>query len=170
MRKLCQRSVLISSAVLMCAATPAVAQKQGGILRMYIWDNPPSASIHEEATVSTVTPFMSIYSNLVLYDQTKKLNTADGIVPELATSWSWSDDKTKLTFKLREGVKWHDGKPFTAKDVVCTMDKLQGKGADAFRKNPRSIWFHNLKEVKASGDHEVTFELNRPQTSFLYLF
>src|SRR6185436_3706173 len=54
MRKLCQRSVLISSAVLMCAATPAVAQKQGGILRMYIWDNPPSASIHEEATVSTV--------------------------------------------------------------------------------------------------------------------
>ena len=78
------------------AAGPASAQKQGGTLRMYIWDNPPSASIHEEATVSTVTPFMSLYNNLVLYDQHKRLNTADGILPELAASWAWNDDKTKL--------------------------------------------------------------------------
>jgi peptide/nickel transport system substrate-binding protein len=149
---------------------PALAQKQGGTLRMYIWDNPPSASIHEEATVSTVTPFMGIYSNLVLYDQTKRLNTAEGIVPELATSWSWNGDQTKLTFKLREGVTWHDGKPFTARDVICTMDKLQGKGSDQFRKNPRQIWWHNLKEVTAGGDHEVIFHLNRPQASFLSMF
>ena len=56
--------------VALIAAAPAFAQKQGGTLRMYIWDNPPSASIHEEATVSTVTPFMSLFNNLVLYDQT----------------------------------------------------------------------------------------------------
>ena len=153
--------------VALIAAAPAFAQKQGGTLRMYIWDNPPSASIHEEATVSTVTPFMSLFNNLVLYDQHERLNTPDNIRPELAESWSWNDDKTKLTFKLREGVKWHDGKPFTAKDVVCTLDKLQGKATDAFRKNPRKIWFHNLKEVTANGDHEVTFQLDRPQTSFL---
>ena len=167
-----RRGTIGLSAVIIAliAAAPAFAQKQGGTLRMYIWDNPPSASIHEEATVSTVTPFMSLFNNLVLYDQHERLNTPDNIRPELAESWSWNDDKTKLTFKLREGVKWHDGKPFTAKDVVCTLDKLQGKAADAFRKNPRSIWFHNLKQAKANGDHEVTFELNRPQTSFLYLF
>ena len=135
-----------------------------------IWDNPPSASIHEEATVSTVTPFMSIFNNLVLYDQHEKLNTMDNIRPELATSWSWNDDKTKLTFKLREDVKWHDGKPFTAKDVVCTLDKLQDKSHRQFRKNPRKIWWHNLKEVTANGDHEVTFQLGRPQASFLALF
>jgi peptide/nickel transport system substrate-binding protein len=152
------------------AAGPALAQKQGGTLRMYIWDNPPSASIHEEATVSTVTPFMSLFSNLVLFDQHKKLNTVEGIQPELATSWAWNDDKTKLTFKLRNDVKWHDGKPFTAKDVVCTLDKLQDKGTDKFRKNPRQIWFHNLKQVTADSDHEVTFHLNRPQASFLPLF
>src|SRR5262245_60828914 len=146
------------------------AQKQGGTLRMYIWDNPPSASIHEEATVSTVPPFMSIFNNLVLYDQHERLNTPDNIRPELATSWAWNDDKTKLTFKLREGVKWHDGRPFTAKDVVCTLDRLQDKGEDKFRKNPRQVWFHNLKEVTTSGDHEVSFQLNRPQASFLSLF
>ena len=154
----------------MIAGGPAFAQKQGGTLRMYIWDNPPSASIHEEATVSTVTPFMSVYNNLVLYDQHKKLNTADTIQAELATSWAWDESKTKLTFKLRNDVRWHDGKPFTAKDVVCTLDKLQDKSPDSFRKNPRKIWWHNLKEVTTNGDHEVTFHLGRPQASFVALF
>ena len=158
------------AATLLLAAGPAFAQKQGGTLRMYIWDNPPSASIHEEATVSTVTPFMSLYNNLVLYDQHKRLNTADGILPELAASWAWNDDKTKLSFKLRDDVKWHDGKPFTAKDVACTLNKLQDKDPDSFRKNPRKIWWHNLKEVTVNGDHEVTFHLGRPQASFLSLF
>ncbi len=44
---------------------PAAAQKQGGTLRIYHRDNPPSASIHEEATISTVMPFMAVFNNLV---------------------------------------------------------------------------------------------------------
>jgi peptide/nickel transport system substrate-binding protein len=159
-----------SAALTLLVAAPALAQKQGGTLRMYIWDNPPSASIQEEATVSTTTPFMGLFNNLVLFDQHEKLNSMDNIRPELATSWAWNDDKTRLTFKLREGVKWHDGKPFTARDVVCTLDKLQDKATDKFRKNPRAIWWHNLKEVVANGDHEVIFQLGRPQASFLALF
>jgi peptide/nickel transport system substrate-binding protein len=160
----------LAAAALLIAAGPAAAQKQGGTLRLYLWDSPPSASIHEEATVSTVVPFMALYNNLVLYDQHKKLNTTDTIQPELATSWAWDETKTKLTFKLRDDVKWHDAKPFTAKDVVCTMDRLQDKAKDSFRKNPRKIWWHNLKEVTANGDHEVTFHLGRPQASFVSLF
>src|SRR5262250_1245514 len=75
-------------ASVLLAPASAFAQTQGGTLRMYIWDNPPSASIHEEATVSTVTPFMSVFNNLVLYDQHAKLNNSDTIRPELATSWA----------------------------------------------------------------------------------
>jgi peptide/nickel transport system substrate-binding protein len=151
-------------------ALPALAQKQGGTLRIYHRDNLPSASIHEEATISTVQPFMGIFNNLVLFDQQKPLNSTDTIVPDLAESWAWDDSKTKLTFKLRQGVKWHDGKPFTAKDVQCTWNKLTGKDPDDFRKNPRAIWWHNLKEVTVNGDQEATFILNRPQPSFLALF
>src|SRR6202165_4181074 len=124
----------VALAVLVLPDTSALAQKRGGTLRMYLWDNPPSASIHEEATVSTVMPFMALFNNLVLYDQAKQLNTMDAIVPELATSWAWNADRTRLTFALRRDVIWHDGKPFTAKDVVCTMDRLQGKTEDKFRK------------------------------------
>ena len=56
-------------------ALPALAQKQGGTLHVYHRDNLPSASIHEEATISTVQPFMGIFNNLVVYDQQKPLNS-----------------------------------------------------------------------------------------------
>jgi peptide/nickel transport system substrate-binding protein len=153
-----------------CAVAPALAQKSGGTLRIYHRDNLPSASIHEEATISTVGPFMAVFNNLVVYDQGKRLNAPDTIVPDLAESWAWDASKTKLTFKLRQGVKWHDGKPFTGKDVVCTWNKLTGKDPDDFRKNPRAIWWQNLKDVTLNGDYEVTFNLDRPQPSFLSLF
>ena len=91
----------------------------------------------------------------------------NSIVPELATSWSWNEDGTELTLPLRQGVKWHDGKPFTAADVKCTMDLLQGKAAEKLRINPRKAWFDNVASVTANGDYEVTFHLKRPQSSLL---
>ena len=87
--------------------------KPGGILRMYHRDSPGSASIHEGATYSVNIPFMPIYNNLVIFDQHIAQNSVDTIRPELAESWAWSGDNKTLTFKLRHGVKWHDGKPFT---------------------------------------------------------
>jgi peptide/nickel transport system substrate-binding protein len=150
-------------------AGAALAQKQGGILKMYHRDSPASASIHEEATFSTVTPFMGVFNNLVMYKQDVAQNRMDTIVPDLATAWSWSADRTKLSFKLREGVKWHDGKPFTAKDVKCTFDMVMDKSSAKFRKNPRKSWYDNVSEVTARGDFEATFNLKRPQPSLLAL-
>jgi peptide/nickel transport system substrate-binding protein len=151
-------------------AMPAEAQKRGGTLRMYHNDNPPSASLLEESTVSATGPFMAVFNNLVMFDQLKAHETVDSIVPDLAESWSWDASNTKLTFKLRQGVKWHDGKPFTAKDVQCTWHMLIGKGdAQDFRKNPRKIWYNNLQEVTVNGDHEATFHLTEPQPGLLML-
>jgi peptide/nickel transport system substrate-binding protein len=163
----------VSAALLIVGVTltPALAQtpKHGGILRVYHRDSPASASIHEEATYSTVIPFMGVFNNLVIYKQDVKQNSMDSIVPDLATSWSWNEDRTELTFKLRQGVKWHDGKPFTAKDVKCTIDLLQGKAKDSLRKNPREGWYKNVSEVKVTNDFEVVFHLARPQPALLAL-
>ena len=159
-----------SLAAFVAASSPVFAQKQGGTLRISHRDNPPSASIHEEATISVNQPFMAVFNNLVFFDPKEKINSPDKIVPDLAESWSWNPELTKLTFKLRQGVKWHDGKPFSAKDVKCTWDALIGKGdekADIIRKNPRKVWYDNLKEVTVGSDTEVTFTLGRPQPSFL---
>ncbi|MBN8899644.1 MAG: ABC transporter substrate-binding protein, partial [Rhodospirillales bacterium] len=130
-------------------------------------DNPPSASIHEEATISTDMPFMAVFNNLVVFDPDSKQNRLDRIVPELATSWKWSDDGRNLTFQLRDGVKWHDGKPFTSADVKCTWDMVSGKVDGKMRKNPRKSWFINLREITTNGDREVTFHLKDPEPSFL---
>ena len=100
------------------AAYPAVALKSGGILRMYSPDSPASMSIHEEATVFAEGPMMGVFNNLVIYDQHVPQSSLQSIVPDLATTWSWSEDGTELTLPLREGVTWHDGRPFTAKDAL----------------------------------------------------
>jgi len=147
--------------------SPAVAQKQGGTLRIYNSSNPPSASPHEETTIAVVMPFMAVYNNLVRYDPIKPRNSFDTIIPELATAWEWDAAKTKLTFKLRSDVTWHDGKPFSGKDVQCTFHRLNGKETDSLRRNPRGIWYENLIEVSLNGDYEVTFNLSKPQPSLL---
>src|ERR1700722_16385066 len=156
---------------LMMAAAPTYAQKQGGTLKISHRDNPPSASIHEESTISVNQPFMAVFNNLVVFDPKEKVNSPDHIVPDLAESWSYNTENPQLTFKLRQGVKWHDGKPFTSADVKCTWDAVSGLHQDEknpiIRKSPRKGWYSNLKEVKTNGDYEVTFVLGRPQPSFL---
>jgi peptide/nickel transport system substrate-binding protein len=147
----------------------ALAQKSGGTMVVQHWDSPASMSIHEEATYSTVVPIMGVMNNLVLYRQDKEQNSLDGIVPDLAESWSWGEDGKELTFKLRQGVKWHDGKPFTAADVKCTFELLQGKSKDRLRGNPRKEWYNNLVEVTTNGDVEATMHLKRPQPALLTL-
>src|SRR3954469_22881191 len=122
-------------------AGPAAAQKSGGALKFYHRDSPASMSTLEEATISTVAPMMSVFNNLVLFNQHQKQNRPEFIEPELAESWSWNEDHTKLSFKLRQGVKWHVGKPFTSADVKCTWDMLNGKSPNKLRLNPRKAWY-----------------------------
>src|SRR5208282_231059 len=107
--------------------------------------------------------------NLVMFDQHVRLNSLGSIVPDLATGWSWNEDDTELTFPLRQGVKWHDGKPFTAKDVKCTWDLLIGKSNEKLRLDPRKSWYRNLAEVTTNGDYEVTFHMQRSQPAFIAL-
>jgi peptide/nickel transport system substrate-binding protein len=152
--------------IALVAVSPAAAQKKGGTLRLYHNDNPPSTSLHEEATIASVTPFAAIFNNLVVFDPAKVHESIDTVIPDLAESWSWDSTNTKLTFKLRQGVKWHDGQPFTAKDVQCTWRMLIGKTeTQDFKRNPRKVWYTKLQDVSINGDHEATFELSEPQPS-----
>ena len=162
-----------AAAVLLIAAiggAPALAQKSGGTLRVPHFDSPASMSILEEATRATLQPMMGVFNNLVMYDQHVAQNSLSSIVPDLATKWEWSEDGKDLTFPLHQGVKWHDGKAFTAADVKCTWDLLMEKGQDKLRINPRKSWYANVVEVTMRGDYEVTFHLKQPQPALLALF
>jgi peptide/nickel transport system substrate-binding protein len=157
----------VLAAVLATLATSAVAQKYGGTLRFPLRENPSSASLHEESSITAIQPFMGVFNNLVMYDQHQEMARPESIRPDLATAWSWSPDNRVLTMKLREGVKWHDGKPFTSADVQCTWEMILEKRPSNWRKNSHKEWYGNLKEITVAGPHEVRFVLGRPQPSFL---
>jgi peptide/nickel transport system substrate-binding protein len=150
---------------------PVLAEtgKAGGVLKIYHRGTPPSGSIHEEATSFTVIRYMGVYNNLVMYRQDDPRHRMETIIPDLATSWRWNDEKTAITFTLRTGVSWHDGRPFTSADVKCTWDRLQGKLKPKLRKNPRKAWYKNLSHVTTNGDFEATFHLHRRQPAFIAL-
>ena len=169
MRKL--RSYVVASALLaaLLAAGTAFAQKSGGILQMLDFASPASMSIHEESTITAGIPMMGVFNNLVVFDQHVAQNSLASIVPDLASDWSWDETGVAVTFHLHQGVKWHDGKPFTAADVKCTWDRLRGVDADKFRINPRKAWYRNIAETTTNGDYEVTFRLNRPQPYLIAL-
>jgi len=153
--------------VALCLAPTASAQKAGGTLKIGHFASPASMSMLEESTLAVNRPMSGVFNNLVMFKQDEPQNTPDNIIPELATGWTWSEDGTELTFPLHKGVKWHDGKPFTAADVKCTIDLLQGKAKEKLRINPRKPWFDNVSEVTAKGDYEVSFHLKQPQPSLL---
>jgi peptide/nickel transport system substrate-binding protein len=169
MKRTLPRLAVAGWLLLALGAGTAAAQKSGGILKISFFDNPASMSLHEEATGAALRPMMGVFNNLVMYDQQVAQNRPDTIVPDLSESWAWSEDGKELTFKLRQGVKWHDGKPFTAADVKCTWELLLGGGAEKLRVNPRKTWYLNLDKITTNGDFEATFHLKRPQPAFLSL-
>jgi peptide/nickel transport system substrate-binding protein len=170
------RPLLLALALVIGAAglgDPALAQapKRGGVLTTMIVEDPPGFSIHESATVSTVWPMKPCYSNLVLFDQAKPQETVDTVVPELALRWSWQDNHRNLVFFLRKNVKWHDGRPFTSRDVKYTFDVVrEAPEAQAkLRLSPRKEWFVNVDAIEAPDPHTVIFRLKRPQPSLLLM-
>ena len=147
-------------------AGQALAEKRGGILKLASPAGPASMSPLEEATIVAELPTMGVFNNLILFDQHIPQVSLESIRPELATEWAWNEDRTDLVFKLRQGVKWHDGKPFTSADVKCTYDLLKDAASEKLRVNPRKSSFDNLDRVTVNGDFEVSFHLKRPQPAF----
>jgi peptide/nickel transport system substrate-binding protein len=134
-------------------------------------DLPQGFAIHETATISTVWPGMPCFNNLVLFDPLKKVESLDTIIGELAEKWSWQENYRNLVFFLRKGVKWHDGQPFTSKDVKFTFDMLR-EAPDApgkLRINPRKDWYANVQNIEAPDPYTVIFHLKKPQPSLLLM-
>src|SRR3989449_3022977 len=163
---------LVVLVVLAGSPTLGQAPKYGGGLTLRLREDLPQGfAIHETATISTMWPAMPCFSNLVLFDPLKTTHRMDAIVGDLAERWSWEDNDRSLVFFLRTGVWWHDGKPFSSKDVKFTFDLLR-EAPDApakLRINPRRDWYANVEAVEAVDPQTVVFRLKRPQPSLLLM-
>jgi peptide/nickel transport system substrate-binding protein len=161
-------------AVALCLASPATAQtpKSGGVINLMQREElAVGFAIHETATIATVWPALPCFNNLVVFDQLKRVESADSVVGELAEKWSWQDGYRNLVFFLRKDVRWHDGKPFTSKDVKFTFDMIREapEATAKLRINPRKDWYANVEAVEAAEPHTVVFRLKRPQPSLLLM-
>ncbi|HEV8585328.1 MAG TPA: ABC transporter substrate-binding protein [Methylomirabilota bacterium] len=168
-------ALAVSSLVLIATfVSPAISQtpKSGGVITHTNRADPAQGfAIHETSTIDVVWPAMPCFNNLVLFDPLKKTESMDTIVGELAEKWSWQDNYRNLVFFLRKGVKWHDGQPFTSKDVKYTLDILR-EAPDApakLRINPRKDWYTNVQNIETPDPHTVVFHLKRSQPSLLMM-
>ncbi len=129
----------------------AAEPKSGGLLNATLEEAPPSFSIHEEATAAAVWPMMPCYNNLVLFDPLKRQESQSTIIGELAEQWAWQDGGKALVFHLRKGVKWHDGQPFSSKDVKYTFDIVReapGEHPPSCGSIPRKLWYENVASIE----------------------
>jgi peptide/nickel transport system substrate-binding protein len=165
---------VLAMALVLAAAPLATAQtpKSGGSLSVMLREDLPQGfAIHEASTYSTSFPALPCFNNLVFFDPAKPTESMDTIVGDLAERWSWQDNYKNLIFFLRKDVKWHDGKPFTSKDVKFTFDMLR-EATDTpakLRINPRKDWYANIEHIEAADPYTVVFRLKRPQPALLMM-
>ena len=144
----------------------AVAQdkpRTGGELLYVVPSEPPSYDAHEEETFGVIHPIAPHYNLLMRVDPFDKTGTKP--VGDLAESWTVSKDGLVYTFKLRQGVKFHDGSEMTSKDVKASYDKIIFPAAGV--KSLRKESYRAVEVVEAPDPYTVRFRLKYPEASLL---
>jgi peptide/nickel transport system substrate-binding protein len=142
-------------------AVAAEAPRAGGELIFAVGEIPPSFDGHRETTFGMLHPVAPHYSTLLRFDP----QNYPKIVGDVAESWSFSRDGLTATFKIRKGIKFHDGTALTAHDVKASYDKIifPPEGVASARKAS----FVMVDKVEAPDDFTVVFKLKHIAASFI---
>src|SRR5881296_1721696 len=159
-------ALMAASIVAFALLSPAFAQdkpRSGGELIFLVPSEPPSYDGHKEGTFGVVHPLAPHYNTLLRVDPFDRTGTK--VVGDLAESWTASKDGRTYTFKIRRGVKFHDGSDMTSKDIKASYDKIifPPPGVASDRKGQ----YVNVEAVEAPDPFTVIFRLKWPQSSFL---
>src|SRR2546425_6562750 len=164
----CHRTLItvVALAVLVALATPAGVQaaeapRRGAPLSAFMGADPPSLDPHQESTFATLQLVAPLYSTLLQSDP----YAYPKIIGDAASEWKISPDALTYTFKIRQGIKFHDGSLLTAVDVKATYDKLlfPPAGTRSIRKNSYSA----VTSVEAPDASTVVFKLKHPSAPLL---
>src|SRR5688500_14759145 len=116
------RALALAACALLAAPGQAQSLRQGVELVLPVPSQPPSYDVHREETFGLIHPIAPFYNSLLRVDPDDKSGTQPA--PSIAESWTASSDGKTYTFKIRRGVKFHDGSDLTSKDVKATYDKI----------------------------------------------
>src|SRR5690554_3179792 len=138
----------------------------GGTMRLALASTPPTFFYYGDLSNDIKLFSQQIFDTLVEFD----LENYE-LVPGLATSWDISEDGLVYTLHLRQGVTWHDGEPFTADDVVFTLNEIVANPET--RAGDAAVFVQTVDgesvpvEVVALDDHTVQITLGAPSAAFL---
>lgn len=147
-------------------ATKAETPKSGGVLNFVVGSKIPSYDGHQETTFGMIHPIRPFYSTLIRVNPSNPQDPTDfecdvcvGEVPEP------TEGGTKYTFKLRQGITFHDGTPMTSADVKASMDKIvfPPEGIPSSRK----AFFRAVESITAPDDYTIVFKLKFPTAAFI---
>ena len=132
----------------------------GGVMKVAIAGDPPSLDMHQETTFLVKIPMSNIYNTLIVFDP----HGYPKIIGDLAKSWGPSEDGKSWTFKLHEGVKFHDGSELTSADVKASWEKIvfPPKGSISTKRS----YYGAIKSIEAPDPYTVVFHLHYPSASF----
>src|SRR5262245_15635809 len=147
-------------------AVPGGAQvsetpRRGGVLLAAIGADAPGLDPHQEQTFAVVQPVAPLYSTLLQIDPYGYPN----VIGDLATEWTIAPDGLTYTFKLRQGVRFHDGSPLTSADVKASYDKIIWPPPGV--RSIRQPHYASVASVEAPDASTVVFRLKYPSASLL---
>ncbi len=165
LKRLLALSLAGGLAIALAVDAGAGEPKRGGILKFVVPDEPPSFDGHKETTFALIHPIAPFYSVLIRVDPDNPATFTD-FKCDLCTAMPTPTDGGKTyTFKIRKGVKFHDGTPLTAKDVHASFERI------IFPKDPsysaRQAQFSMVESVTAPDDETVVFKLKYPSGGFI---
>src|SRR6266516_1362200 len=148
-------------AVVPGAGPAAETPRRGGVLLAAIAADAPSLDPHQEQTFATIELVAPLYSTLIQIDPL----SYPKIIGDVATEWKIAPDGLAYTFKLHQGIRFHDGSPLTAADVKATYDKVvfPPEGVRSIRKNAYAA----IASIDAPDSSTVVFKLKFPSASLL---
>jgi peptide/nickel transport system substrate-binding protein len=154
-------ALLVAVAVVAPMAAAAESPRRGGVLLAVIGADPPSLDAHQESTFANVQLVAPLYSTLLQFDP----YSYPKIIGDVATEWKTSPDGLTYTFKIRQGIRFHDGSPLTAVDVKATYDKIvfPPAGVASIRKNA----YTEIQSIEAPDPATLIFKLKFPSASLL---
>ncbi|HEV8438330.1 MAG TPA: ABC transporter substrate-binding protein [Methylomirabilota bacterium] len=156
-------AVLVGSLVVATSAAVQAAEspRRGGVLLAAIGADAPSLDIHQESTFAALQPVAPLYSTLLQIDPYNYPN----VIGDAASEWKISPDGLTYTFKIRPGIRFHDGSPLTAADVKATYDKIVSppEGVRSIRKP----YYEAIASIEIPDPSTVVFKAKYASASLL---
>ncbi len=150
--------------VAIATAAGADSPVKGGTLAYAVQGETSTYDCHAGSSFSNIHFLAPHFSLLVRFDPA----SYPKIVPDLAKSWTVSEDGLTYTFKLNEGVKFHDGTVLTAKDIKATYERIWKPTAGVI--SVRAAFFEDLESITTPDDHTVVFRIKQADAGMLSNF